>query len=243
MSSKGVKHLTTRQRERIVELHREGRSTEQIAWDAYCTVHQVRHALKKAGLKPTNGRYGACYRNADLLRRLASEGVSLSEMARLIGSSHSKVHAFLRKHEIPLVPFQQVRENNPSWKGGRMIDKAGYILIRLPDHPGADSHGYVREHRLVMEKMIGRFLQPSEVVHHKDNDPSHNVPWNLELFASNSEHLATTLKGRCPEWTDEGFRRIQERWSRLADERRESTPPERGQDGRWLPGKNYRIPS
>lgn len=58
----------------------------------------------------------------------------------------------------------------------------GYILRRVPSHPYADSKGYVEEHRLVMESLIGRYLLPEELVHHKDENPSNNDPDNLEIM-------------------------------------------------------------
>lgn len=76
---------------------------------------------------------------------------------------------------------------NSNWRGGRTVTPAGYVLIRLPDHPAADVRGYVYEHRLVMEEKLGRPLRPGERVRRKDNDPSNNDPANLRL----------TSKARC----------------------------------------------
>lgn len=76
-----------------------------------------------------------------------------------------------------------------NWKGGRRIDKHGYVLIYSPDHPHASSSKTVREHRLAMEKHLGRHLLPSEVVHHKNGIKSDNRLENLELFSSHGEHI------------------------------------------------------
>lgn len=46
------------------------------------------------------------------------------------------------------------------------------------------------EHRLVMERTIGRRLLAAEVVHHIDRDGLNNDPTNLELIASKGKHLA-----------------------------------------------------
>ncbi len=46
-----------------------------------------------------------------------------------------------------------------------------------------------REHRCVMETMIGRPLTDEEVVHHRNNKPSDNRPENLLLFSNNAEHM------------------------------------------------------
>lgn len=100
--------------------------------------------------------------------------------------------------------------DNPSWKGGVTLDKDGYVLRYTPNHPYANKGGYVREHRLVMEKMIGRYLRPEEVPHHKDDDPSNNHPDNLQLFENNGVHLSATRKGIRANWTEEGLARMKE---------------------------------
>lgn len=77
---------------------------------------------------------------------------------------------------------------NGRWKGGKRIDKDGYVLVLKKDHPFADYHGYVREHRLEMEKYLGRYLKPEENVHHVDKNKQNNKIDNLKLYASTSEH-------------------------------------------------------
>ena len=51
-----------------------------------------------------------------------------------------------------------------------------------PEHPFADSKGYVMHHRLIVEQSIGRHLTADEVVHHIDEDPSNNAIGNLRLM-------------------------------------------------------------
>ena|SRR3990167_9417979 len=65
----------------------------------------------------------------------------------------------------------------------------GYILICNPKHPFSNNKGYVREHRLVMERHIGRYLNSNEVVHHKNGIKDDNRIENLELFPNISEHM------------------------------------------------------
>jgi HNH endonuclease len=102
-------------------------------------------------------------------------------------------------------------ERNPAWKGGRSVDKSGYILVHSPNHPFAGKRSKkVREHRLVMERKLGRFLSPNEVVHHIDGDPSNNHPDNLVLFVKNADHLSKTIRGRVPNWTASGVNRMQQ---------------------------------
>ena len=46
------------------------------------------------------------------------------------------------------------------------------------------------EHRVVAEQMLGRSLEPEEVVHHIDGNPRNNSPDNLFVFSSQADHAA-----------------------------------------------------
>jgi len=73
------------------------------------------------------------------------------------------------------------------WKGGHCYNTEGYILIHKPNHPFVQSNNYVKEHRLIVEKQIGRYLKPEEVTHHlgaKDD----NRPQMLMAFVNQSTH-------------------------------------------------------
>jgi hypothetical protein len=74
------------------------------------------------------------------------------------------------------------REHVEPNKGWTM--KEGYRLLRRPDHPRANVNGFVPEHRLVMEELLGRYLEPSETVHHRNGERADNRPENLELWVS-----------------------------------------------------------
>lgn len=64
----------------------------------------------------------------------------------------------------------------------------GYVVAYAPDHPFARGAGYVLQHRLVMESMLGRHLLPSETVHHKNGIRHDNRPENLELWTGSHPH-------------------------------------------------------
>lgn len=141
------------------------------------------------------------------------EGRTLRWIAEQVGTCDQHISRLCRKHGIETRPRgPRPGEGNGAWTGGRRVDRDGYILLWVADHPHARQSrqrvhsraGYVLEHRLVMERVLGRFLDPSEVVHHRNGVNDDNRPENLELFSSNSDHLRHELTGKCPSWSEEG---------------------------------------
>ena len=85
-------------------------------------------------------------------------------------------------------------QEHPNWKGGKTIER-GYILIKMRGHRLANPNGYVREHRLIAEKTLGRPLRKDEDVHHKNGRKTDNRPENLEVLTK-KQHSKFTYKLR-----------------------------------------------
>jgi polyhydroxyalkanoate synthesis regulator phasin len=94
-------------------------------------------------------------------------------------------------------------KNKPKDLGNFYINSGGYVEVWVGKHtlPGR-AGGYYREHRLMVEKDIGRLLTTKEVIHHIDGDKVNNKLSNLFLCSDDKHHqnvhsqlerVATTL--------------------------------------------------
>lgn len=71
----------------------------------------------------------------------------------------------------------------------------GYITIRFVDHPRSTKAGYVLEHILVMEAVLGRWLREDECVHHINGKRDDNRKENLVVMTK-KEHMSLHSKAR-----------------------------------------------
>lgn len=80
----------------------------------------------------------------------------------------------------------------PRRHNGRRVrkDRNGYIWVWEPGHPASHT-GWMFEHRLVMERSVGRALSRDEHVHHINGVKDDNRPENLTLL-SPTEHQGIT---------------------------------------------------
>ena len=100
-------------------------------------------------------------------------------LAKTKGLCTTHYSRLLRGNLEPAVP---IRKFAPSGSGS--IDRNGYRVVRVGDHPNAWRSGQILEHRLVMAEHLGRPLLPDETVHHRNGDRLDNRIENLELWVN-----------------------------------------------------------
>ena len=87
---------------------------------------------------------------------------------------------FSKKVRIKLSK-SKLGKKNPQYgkKRNRRIRRNGYIYLYVKNHPNKTKQGYIAEHRLIMEKKIGRYLKKEEQIHHINGIKDDNRIENL----------------------------------------------------------------
>lgn len=132
-----------------------------------CTCNECGVQFKEYLSRVIDGRGKYCSKKCSNKHTLIKKGQHLSSETEFVRGKQHKHHKYVT---------YAGRNNN-------------YRLIFKPDHPFSSSRGYVREHRLVMEEHLGRYLDPKEEIHHIDGNGLNNSIENLQLLSSKSEHV------------------------------------------------------
>jgi len=81
-----------------------------------------------------------------------------------------------------------------NWKGGRIKQKGGYIKLLNRDHPEADGHGYIWEHRFIWEQIHARPIPKGWIIHHLNGIKGDNRSVNLVALPNHKHYLVLQAK-------------------------------------------------
>jgi hypothetical protein len=195
----------------LAELVASGKKDAEISQLSGVPVHMVAYYRRTGlGIDRSPGKRKKWDIDRDWLAEQVAAGKSDKQIAIEKGMTISAVGQYRRRFKIPPRPSAErakaafaarypngrMGAEGGNWRGGRSNTGSGYVRIYSPDHPGANSNGYVYEHRLVMERTLGRYLLPGEIVDHIDRNRSNNAPENLNLQASRSAHVKDHFSAR-----------------------------------------------
>lgn len=115
------------------------------------------------------------------------QGFSTRDCANKFGIPRSTIRLWIIRAGISRTISEAAKrmEKSPNWKGGISFGNNGYRVTTTSSMGGKRHREY--EHRLIVEKALGRKLKHKEIVHHINGVNSDNRNCNL-LVCSNEYH-------------------------------------------------------
>lgn len=132
-----------------------------------------RCAICKKSFRPGSRTQKTCSRRCgDRIRRTAKRRTHCERCGkRLKINIHPKVRFCSKSCALT----GRVGAGGHRPEGSKQRHSSGYVLVKV-------GLKWVLEHRHVMERLLGRPLEPWERVHHRNSVRSENAPENLELW-------------------------------------------------------------
>ena len=147
-----------------------------IAQALHWSVQQIRNRACRIGCAKPLKRWNK--KEDAIVRRGHRNGERLDAVAKTLRRGVPEVSSRARKLGIPKWRIGSGRHS------GRKIVGFSKGKTKGGKHYGKP----IYEHRMVMEKHLGRSLRRSEIVHHVDGNKDNNSIKNLYLFPSLSKH-------------------------------------------------------
>lgn len=185
---------------RVIELYQQGISMNEIGKQLGHPHGVISYHIHKSGIALHNPRSQQRPIATNHIKELYQQGMSTIEISENVGLTPQSVYQRLLKAGIRLRSFseaislsakrgrkkQQMGELNAKWKGGRAIDRHGYISVRVNGKQRA-------EHRVIWEKAHG-IIPKDWVIHHLNGIRVDNRLENLCALPRNRHSPSEIIK-------------------------------------------------
>lgn len=171
----------------LQEYIKNNKTRRQIAKEINCSINIIKYQLMKFNIHK-NKNIKNISKNF-LIKEYIKNKKSLLQIAKEFNISYGTLWKSFNKFKMKPRKKGFKKGNIPiNFKG--KITQGGYVYIYIPNHPHTKKTriNSILEHRLVMEKYLGRYLKPEEIVHHRNGIKKDNKIKNLKLFKNSSEH-------------------------------------------------------
>ena len=169
----------------VLRLYCAGFSGKEVADQLGVSSATVMHYCQDAGI--TRRNRWITQREIDKMLTLYERGLASTLVAKKLGRSHAQVYRILDSYNVIRSWDDYKALRYPPGTPPRWVKTMtrGYVVWQA--HRLGSLHVRILEHRLVMEKHLGRALRDDEDIHHKNRNRSDNRLSNLQVM-SKSEH-------------------------------------------------------
>lgn len=165
----------------LADLYEEGKTIRQISDETHIPFRTVHSWLIRLGVPRRDTGVEKGYKFT-------------SEHNRKISES-KKGKPFSDEHKRAISVGRSCDYNGLNGYGHTKKHLSGYVLAFVPHHPHASADGYVMLHTIIIERSIGRYLEPDEEVHHINHIRDDNRIENLHLMKK-KDHRSMHMKER-----------------------------------------------
>lgn len=172
----------------------EGRKSRDIAKEYGVSKGTVHNWLTTYGIQRRKNENSVVMDEKRAVDLYVNHHWTCRQIGKEMGCHPNTVAARISQLGVQLTNEQRTarhRELNRRKYPGRTICNKGYVRVIQHDNPNAYAEGYMMEHRVVIERAIGRPLDKKETIHHINMNRADNRIENLALMQNQHDHFGS----------------------------------------------------